>query len=127
MGSDVCTSGTVTRPSPTPPPPTPEPSPTPVPPPTPSPAPGGCPGGSLKACVHSCPSNPVTAYKDCVNECEARCDGSSTTFAPATTTVQQCGNDDGTYLKHCVQNCPSDAFQACVICCQGKFPATFTV
>merc|ERR1711943_171586 len=64
-------------PTPSPVPPTPSP-PAPVPPtptPTPSPSPSGCPGGSLAACIHLCPSDPA-AYQTCTQECVARC-GSS--------------------------------------------------
>ena len=43
-----------------------QPSPTP-------PAPPACPGGSLVACMEVCPSSPVIAYKDCVDECVKRC------------------------------------------------------
>jgi len=64
-------------PTPSPVPPTPSP-PAPVPPtptPSPSPSPSGCPGGSLAACIHLCPSDPA-AYQTCTKECVARC-GSS--------------------------------------------------
>ena len=37
------------------------------------PAPPACPGGSLVACMEVCPSSPVIAYKDCVDECVKRC------------------------------------------------------
>merc|ERR1712193_258315 len=58
--------------------PAPAPTPSPVPPtptPSPSPSPSGCPGGSLAACIHLCPSDPA-AYQTCTKECVARC-GSS--------------------------------------------------
>ena len=60
--------------------PAPGPAPTPVPPaPTPAPpaptppTPAGCPGGSLQACISLCPSDPATAYQDCVKDCAQRC------------------------------------------------------
>jgi len=34
---------------------------------------GGCPGGSLSACIALCPSSPPEAYKACVEECVTRC------------------------------------------------------
>jgi len=39
----------------------------------PTPAPPGCPGGSLQACIGLCPSDPATAYQDCVKDCASRC------------------------------------------------------
>merc|ERR1712070_835808 len=45
------TSGTYAAPAPAP-----SPVPTPPPTPTPSPSPSGCPGGSLEACIHNCPT-----------------------------------------------------------------------
>merc|ERR1712232_1046451 len=67
-------------PAPTPSPPTPSP-PTPAPTPAPTPSPSGCPGGSLAACMHLCPSDPA-AYQACMKDCQIRC-GSATnqTFA----------------------------------------------
>ena len=45
--------------------------------PTPTPAPPGppssCPGGSLKACIPLCPSNPCAAYQACAESCLSRC------------------------------------------------------
>merc|ERR1711970_548739 len=62
---------------PSPPPPTPSP-PTPTPP---TPSPSGCPGGSLAACMHLCPSDPA-AYEACMRDCQIRCDSSANqTFA----------------------------------------------
>merc|ERR1712046_30294 len=64
--------GTTTNASPGPAPtPTPTPpSPTPTPTPTPSPSPGGCPGGSLSACIDLCPADVFAA---CVESCQKRC------------------------------------------------------
>lgn len=45
----------------------------PAPPAPKPPSPSGCPGGSLSACMDQCPSSPATAYKACVQDCEARC------------------------------------------------------
>jgi len=98
-------SGSFTRPAPTPAPVPPQP--TPVPAPTPS---GDCPGGSLSACIQSCPSG--SAFAVCVAVCEDRC-GSAT----------QCGTDDGDSLNHCISNCPSDSFADCIGCCEDKFPS----
>merc|ERR1712048_886047 len=57
-------------PDPSPPAPTP---PTPSPPaPTPTPS-GGCPGGSLSACIAECPTQPADVYKTCVSVCVDRC------------------------------------------------------
>merc|ERR1712061_614279 len=58
-------------PTPTTPAPSPAPAPTPVPT-NPSPTPSGCPGGSLAACLHLCPSD-ASAYKACATECDLRC------------------------------------------------------
>ena len=66
-GNVTCSSGGQTPPAPPAPPPVP-----PAPPPAP-PAPPACPGGSLVACMEVCPSSPVIAYKDCVDECVKRC------------------------------------------------------
>merc|ERR1712019_185413 len=55
-------------PAPTPGPPTPTP-PTPTPP---TPSPSGCPGDSLAACMHLCPSDPA-AFQVCLKDCEVRC------------------------------------------------------
>merc|ERR1712110_277868 len=69
-------------PAPTPSPPTPTP-PTPAPPtPTPpTPSPSGCPGGSLAACMHLCPSDPA-AFQVCLKDCEVRCKSATNqTFA----------------------------------------------
>ena len=41
--------------------------------PGPGPTPSGCPGGSLSACMGLCPSDPASAFKACVLECEKRC------------------------------------------------------
>jgi len=52
---------------------TPSPSPTPTPsptPPAPSPTPGGCPGGSLSACIDLCPAD---VFAPCVESCQKRC------------------------------------------------------
>jgi len=32
-----------------------------------------CPGGNIKACIDSCPSNPLVAFKACVTQCSKRC------------------------------------------------------
>merc|ERR1711998_442203 len=48
----------------------PGPAPTPTPTPTPSPSPGGCPGGSLSACIDLCPADVFAA---CVESCQKRC------------------------------------------------------
>jgi hypothetical protein len=45
----------------------------PTPPPAPPAPPGGCPGGSLQACIALCPASPPVAYKDCVQLCGLRC------------------------------------------------------
>merc|ERR1711972_1175073 len=58
-------------PTPTTPAPSPAPAPTPVPT-NPSPTPSDCPGGSLAACLHLCPSD-ASGYKACATECELRC------------------------------------------------------
>lgn len=64
----------VPTPAPTPTPTSPVPGPTPSPTsPSPTPSPSGCPGGSLKACIHLCPSD-VSGYAACVKECDARCE-----------------------------------------------------
>eukprot|EP00035_Acanthoeca_spectabilis_P005924 m.118823 g.118823 ORF g.118823 m.118823 type:complete len:428 (-) comp13260_c1_seq4:575-1858(-) len=63
-------------PSPGPPPPSPLPPPPPSPPAPPSP--GGCPGGSLEACIALCPPNPPAAYKACVESCAQRCTAAKT-------------------------------------------------
>ena len=54
-------------PAPAPPGPTP-----PAPPSPPGPSPG-CPGGSLHACDELCPATPPIVYRDCVEQCLARC------------------------------------------------------
>jgi len=46
----------------------------------PSPSPSGCPGGSLKACIDGCPTNP-SIFPVCVASCEEKC--ATTTPAPA--------------------------------------------
>lgn len=96
---------------PSPPPPTPSP-PTPSPP---TPSPSGCPGGSLEACVHQCPTETFTV---CVKDCNAHCGGSGDSCT---------GGDDGSDLPTCVHGCPSDSgFNDCITCCAGKFPSTPT-
>lgn len=57
---------------PAPSPPTPAPPKPPTPPSPTPPSPPGCPGGSLAACMKSCPTDP-TAYEACVKDCTARC------------------------------------------------------
>eukprot|EP00664_Eupelagonemidae_sp_cell27_P000528 gene528-6335_t len=65
---DIGTTLPSSPPAPGPAPPTPPTPPTPAPappaPPTP-PSPSQCPGGSLTACMHLCPSSPAPAYKAC--------------------------------------------------------------
>merc|ERR1712166_790251 len=74
MCTYCCGCGGSTLTPPTPPTPTPPVPPTPPPPAPPTPPPpSGCPGGTLSACIGVCPSNPVVAYKACVNACVARC------------------------------------------------------
>merc|ERR1711981_726930 len=53
----------------------PTPGPTPAPTPGPTPTPSDCPGGSLAACMHLCPSDPA-AYQLCAKECVLRCEPS---------------------------------------------------
>jgi len=60
-------------PSPTPSPPSPTPS-----PPGPAPSPEGCPGGSLKACIALCPTQPDEIYTACVENCGDKCSSSVT-------------------------------------------------
>merc|ERR1711862_1002659 len=64
--------------------------------PTPAPTPG-CPGGSLAACITSCPSDPAV-FQVCVDECTKRCSSSCT------------GGDDGDNLKTCMEGCPSEKY-----------------
>ena len=44
-------------------------------PPGPSPPgpPSDCPGGTLSTCIAACPSDPLSAYQACVQECVKRC------------------------------------------------------
>lgn len=42
-------------------------------PPTPPTPPPDCPGGSLKACIKLCPSDPCAGYQACTNNCVAKC------------------------------------------------------
>lgn len=44
------------------------------------PTPGGCPGGSLSACIGLCPSDPAAAFKACVETCTTRCNSTDETF-----------------------------------------------
>jgi len=60
--------GSTTDSTPTPSPTPPAPSPTPTP--TPTPTPGGCPGGSLSACIDLCPAD---VFAPCVESCQKRC------------------------------------------------------
>jgi len=61
--------GTAPTPAPVSPAPTPAPAPSP-------PSPSSCPGGSLAACIHLCPTDPA-AYQTCTKECVVRCGSSS--------------------------------------------------
>jgi len=45
--------------------------------PGPGPTPSDCPGGSLKACMALCPSNPAPVYQACIETCSERCVASS--------------------------------------------------
>jgi len=83
----------------------------PSPGPTP-PSPSGCPGGSLVACIQTCPSSNPVVFEVCVGECQERCSGPSCT-----------GGDDGDDLKDCLGGCPSDKYADCVGCCASKFPS----
>ena len=44
----------------------------PTPPPSP-PTPSGCPGGSLKACIALCPTDPCVGYQACSQNCVSKC------------------------------------------------------
>jgi len=90
-----------------------------APAPTPSPGPGpgpgphtGCPGGSLVACIQTCPATIPVAFEACVGECQVRCSGPSCT-----------GGDDGNSLTDCLSGCPTDKYADCVGCCASKFPS----
>jgi len=48
--------------------------PTPAPPAPPTP--GGCPGGSLRACIDLCPADPAVAFQACTSSCVKRCPSS---------------------------------------------------
>jgi hypothetical protein len=99
-------SGTVNAPPAPPPAPPAPPAPT---PPSPS---GGCPGGSLEACIKACPSD-MPVFQICTEECTERCGGGDSCT----------GGDDGSDLATCMHNCPSDTgFADCVTCCSTKFP-----
>jgi len=105
---DACggcvTSGTYSAPAPTP-------SPGPRPSPGPSPH-TGCPGGSLAACIQTCPSSNPVVFETCVGECQVRCSGPSCT-----------GGDDGNNLTDCLSGCPTETYADCVGCCASKFPS----
>merc|ERR1712046_439430 len=80
MGCEQECASPTTTPAPAPTPPAPSP---PAPsPPAPSPVPGGCPGGSLQACIQDCPTNP-TVFAACVARCQEECTPATTTPAPA--------------------------------------------
>jgi len=95
--------------------------------PAPSPVPVQCgndDGNSLNHCVQNCPGD---TFADCIDCCEIKFpDGPSPSPAPTTTTtttLKPCGDDDGADLAHCVSNCPTDIYGACIACCEVKFPA----
>jgi cellulose 1,4-beta-cellobiosidase len=68
MNIKVGSIGSTVHGLPSPPPPPPPHGPTPPPPPA-----SGCPGGSLDACIGSCPSSDPTVYQVCVKDCHQRC------------------------------------------------------
>merc|ERR1719198_2143660 len=38
---------------------------------------GGCPGGSISACMGQCPTSPASAYQQCVSDCAKNCSSSN--------------------------------------------------
>lgn len=83
--------------------PSPAPAPSPSPTPTPTPTPSGCPGESLAACIHVCPSTPTVAFEVCVDECISRCSSLVATSLIAATATKSCKPWD-----HCISDacCP---------------------
>merc|ERR1712216_1059930 len=76
--------GCYTPPAPTPPAPPSPPAPTPPPSPSPAPTPPepACPGGSFAACISFCPSD-AEEFKECVAECQLRCEDGPTPPSPS--------------------------------------------
>lgn len=84
----------------------------PSPGPSPGPGPSDCPGGSLAACIQTCPSD-LSIFKVCVAECTKRCAGASSCT----------GGDDGDSLQTCMSGCPTEKYSDCINCCASKFPS----
>jgi len=96
--------GTTTTAAPAPAPPAPSP---------PAPVPGGCPGGSLSACIKDCPTNP-TVFQVCVTHCEELCTPTTTPTPAGMCCWQDCATMDT-----CLPSDPCSSDEDSCLNCSG--------